>query len=555
MITANKPALLLIGLGLGFGLVGCGGATAHGPGRLRFHNQEPITLVNDRVPLAKPPESFDLGLVEYYFKGDLIEPTRRALTVGEERPAKNANSLGDVPDSAWFTNRTLTPEQVRRGPGLGGPDRSQPWRVVGVKQGGMAVGMKIVDARGDSYVLKFDERKYPETETAADAIVQRLTWAFGYNVPDNQVVTFRREQIVLDPKAELKNRDGSKRPMTEADFANYIGAVDPVDGIYRALTSRYIDGKPVGGVEPEGVRKDDANDRIPHELRRDLRGQRVLWAWVNHPDLKSANAHASMVEGNYVKWYMLDFGDSLGVINKTIATPRLGYRTIYAVTPWLKSLVTFGLYVHPWEREVRPPPDYRGLGDFESEQFDPATWVPNHNWRPTDLADRHDQLWATEILLRLTPAHIRAAVDAGQYTDSRSSEYVIKTLIERQRKIGRWALARIAPITHFEIRERGGDLSLCFDDLWLRHRYGAEASTRYVAASYDYDGRAVASAPRVGALLGGRTCLPPLRPGTARDGYTIVRIDIARGDSKVPPAFVHIARGAQGFRVIGIDRR
>ncbi len=547
MIDGSRLALVLA-------LVGCGGGMPRGPGPLRFHNQEPITLVNDRVPLAKAPESFDQGLVEYYFMGDLVEPTRRVLTVGDERPAQNVNSLGEVPDSAWFTNRTPTPEQLRRGPGHGGPDRSAPWRVVGVKIGGMSLGISFVDGKGEKYVLKFDEKKFPETETAADVIVQRLTWGFGYNVPDNQVVTFRREQLVLDPKAEIKNRDGSKRPMTQADFDQYVGSVEHMNGVYRALASRHIEGKVIGGVEPFGVRKDDSNDKVPHELRRDLRGQRVLWAWVNHPDLKSQNALASVVEGNYVKWFMLDFGDSLGVINKVSAVPRLGYRTMYAPRSWFVSLVTLGLYVHPWERESRLP-ELRGLGNFESEQFEPATWTPNHNWRPTDLADRFDQLWAAEIMLRFTPAHIRAAVEAGQYTDPRTSEYVTKTLIERQRKLGRWALARVAPITKLEVRERTGDISVCFDDLWLRHGFGKDASTRYVATSYDYDGRAIANGARVAALAGGRTCLPPVRPGTAREGYTIIRVDIRRDDHRIAPAFIHIARGARGFRVIGIDRR
>src|SRR5688500_4749851 len=132
--------------------------------------------------------------------------------------------------------------------------------------------------------------------------------------------------------------------MTQADFDAYLSSAEHVNGTYRALASRLIDGKVIGGVEPEGVRKDDPNDRIPHELRRDLRGQRVLWAWVNHPDLKSQNALASVVDGGYVKWFMLDFGDSLGVINRVTAVPRMGYRTHYAPRSWLVSLVTLGIH-------------------------------------------------------------------------------------------------------------------------------------------------------------------------------------------------------------------
>ena len=534
--------------------LGCGGSISHAPGPLRFHNQDPITLVNDRVPLAKPPPSFDQGLVEYYFRGDVVEPTRRALTVGDERPALNTNSLGGVPDSAWFTNRTVTPDELRRGPGRGGPDRSKPWRVVGVKIGGMSLGIQFADARDERYVLKFDEREFPETETAADVIVQRLTWAFGYNVPDNDVVTFRREQLTLDPQAELKNRDGSKRPMTQADLDRYLDSAPNEKGTYRALASRLIDGKVIGGVEPEGVRADDPNDRVPHELRRDLRGQRLLWAWVNHPDLKSQNALASLVEGNYVKWYMLDFGDSLGVIARATRVPRFGYRKIYS--PWsaLVSFASLGMYVHPWERTARRPA-LRGLGELESEEFDPETWTPNHAWRPVDLADRFDQLWAAEILLRFTPAHIRAAVEAGQYTDALTTEYVVKTLIERQRKVGRWALARVAPLVRPEVRERGETLALCFDDLWLRHGFGGATPTRYEIDTYDHDGRAIAKPARAEAAAAGRTCVSGIRAGAAHDGYTIVRIATRRGDDRLPPMFVHLARGPRGLRVIGVDRR
>ena len=531
----------------------CGGASLHAPGSLRFRNQEPVTLVNDRAPLATLPSTFDQGLVEYYVHQDLIEPTRRALTVEDARTAKNANSLGEVPDSAWFENRRLTPEQIRKGPGLGGPDRSEAWRVVGVKVGGAAIGITFEDARKDRYVLKFDERHFPETESSADVIVQRLAWAFGYNVPENQVVTFKREQLTLDPTAEVKNRAGGKRPMTQADLDQYLGFAESENGTYRALASKIIGGKILGGVEPEGVRKGDPNDRVPHELRRDLRGQRVLWAWVNHPDIKSQNSLATLEPGGFVKWYTLDFGESLGIGARTTSVPRLGYRTTYAMRDSLISLVTFGAYVHPWERTA-PPPQLRGLGELESEQFDPATWTPSHNWRPTDIADKLDQFWAAEIMLRMTPAHIQAAVEAGQYTDPRTTAYVVKTLIERQHKIGRWALSRVAPLTDVTVRSSADGIAICFDDLWVRHDYGTAAATRYEVASFDYDNSPL-GAERSTTPGGDATCTPALRPGISHDGYTIVRIRVHRDGADHPPLFVHVASGQSGPRVIGLDRR
>ncbi len=542
----NRLAILAVVLGA------CAGSANRSIGPLRFKNSPPVTLVNDRKPVVLP-ESFDKGLIEYYVKEDLAAPLNRALTVDAPRPAGNVNSLGEVPDSAWFTNRWPTPEEVRRGPGGDGPDRSQPWKVTGVKVGGAAIGFTIKDARGDKYVLKFDERGHPETETSSDVIVQRLTWAFGYNVPENNVVTFKRTDLVLDEKAEIKFRTGKSKPMTDADLEEYLGFIESENGKYRGLVSKMISGKILGGVEPEGVRKGDPNDRVRHELRRDLRGQRVLWSWVNHHDLKSQNSLATYTDDKYIKWYALDFGESLGVGALTSHNHRAGYRTTFSGRGFFKSLVTFGLRVEPWERKGHIP-KLRGLGLFESKYFEPANWTANHNWRPTDIADKRDELWGAEILMRLTPAHVKAAVDAGSYSDSRTRDYMIKTLLERQRKIGRYAFSRLAPLTGVEAAVRADQLQICFDDLWLLHRYGELNETSYRAYSFDYAGKPLKGTEWMRPQAA-HACVP-VSESTTDHGYTIVQLEVRRDDDSLPLLFVHIARGADGLpRVIGLDRR
>ena len=518
------------------------------PGPLRFAVADPVTLVNDRKP-APVPATFDEGLAEYYIKQDLIAPTRRVLTIGDTPPAQNVNSLGEVPDSAWFTNRTLTPEEIERGPGADGPDRSAPWKVTGVKVGGAAIGIQIKDARGDKYVLKFDERGHAETESAADVIVQRLTWAFGYNVPENNVVTFKREDLVLDEKAEVKYRSGKKTPMTEADLEKYLALVETDGKVFRGLTSKLIAGKIVGGVEPTGTRKGDPNDKVPHELRRDLRGQRILWAWVNHIDLKSQNTLATYTDEGYVKWYALDFGESLGVGARTDVIPRLGYRSTYSAKDFFLNLVTFGARVAPYERRTKFP-SYRGLGHFDAESFEPAEWVPNHNWRPTDVADKLDEFWGAEILMRLSRAHIEAAVRAGRYTDPRTAKYIVDTLVARQRKLGRHAFSRVAPLTGVTAKASANGLDLCFDDLWVRHGYDDSDETAYRVQAFDYAGRPIGKLPSVKAT-GAHTCIARVPAAADHDGYTIAKIDVVRDGDALPPMFVHIAAG----KVVGIDRR
>lgn len=536
-----RPLLLAL-------VAACGAHTRTELGPLRFADHDPVRLVNDRKP-TPPPSKYEEGLVQYYVDNDLIDPTRRALTIGSTPAAQNVNSLGEVPDSAWFTNRTVTVEEMARGPGGDGPDRSQPWHVMGVKVGGAAIGITIKDARGDTYVLKFDERGHAETETSADVVVQRLTWAFGYNVPENNVVTFARKDLVLDEKAAIKLMTGASHKMTEADLDMYLGMIESSHGQFRGLASKFITGKILGGVEPIGTRKGDANDKVPHELRRDLRGQRVLWAWVNHIDLKSQNTIATYTDGKFVKWYAIDFGESLGVGARTDHVPRLGYRVTYSVTDFFKSLVTFGIRVAPFERQLHYP-DLPGLGYFESKEFEPAEWVPNHSWRPTDVADKFDELWGAEILMRFSREHIAAAVAAGKYSDPRTAMYLVDTLVERQRKLGRYAFSRLAPLTAFSVTAQGAQLSVCFDDLWLKYTYGAPAETSYRARAFDFGGKQLGETAPV-ASPGARGCVAGVPAATDRNGYTIVKLEVRRGGDTLPPVFVHVAGG----KVIGIDRR
>ncbi|HEY4240306.1 MAG TPA: hypothetical protein VGM88_10835 [Kofleriaceae bacterium] len=510
-------------------LAGCAAGAPDGPGALRFRVAAPVTEVADRAPIGKP-KTDEPGLTSYYVREDFVEPARRALTIADHRRAANVNALGDVPDSAWFTNRAPTAAEIRRGPGRGGPDRSAPWHVVGVKRGGAAIGITIEDAKHDRYILKFDEKGAPETETGADVVVQRLSWAFGYNVPDNEVVTFERADLVVGTG------------MSEAQLERYLAFADAAGGTYRALASKLLPGVPVGGIEPSGTHPGDANDRVPHELRRDLRGQRLLWAWVDHIDLKSANSLATY-DGGHLTWYALDFGESLGVAARTDHVPRLGWRKRYAPHDSLRALVTLGALVEPWEEHASWP-SLRGLGDFSATDFDPAAWVPDNTWRPIEEADRFDEFWAAAILMRFTPAQIAAAVDAGRYSDPRTAAYLVQTLVARQRRIGAYAFARVAPLAGFAV-----DTGLCFDDLWLAYGYGAAADTRYRTTAYDATGHARATSAW-SAAVGPRTCLATTVPS-----YTIVRVDVARRGQLLPPVFVHAALLDGAPHVIGVDRR
>ena len=538
---------------------GCGGGGPHGVGRLRFVNRAPVTLVNDRRPI-EPPRFRQPGLVQYYFRTSLAAPTVEALTLRRHRPARDVNSLGQVPDSTWFVNRArrVTPEEVRRGPGHGGqPDPAGPWRVDGIKIGGAAIGVTVKDARDDRFIVKFDERGFPETESSADVIVQRLTWAFGYNVPENDVVEFPCDKLVLARDATYEDRAGNERPMTQADLDRFLELVRPPSGGCRALASRFIDGVPVGGVNPLGVRASDLNDRVPHQDRRILRGQRLLFSWVDHTDMKQQNSFSAYdKQKKHLVHYFLDFGKSLGVYARVDRLVYVGHRSRWGIAAGFKSLASFGLWVPPWERRLLES-TFRGVGFFDAATYAPERWTPHYRWAPFDAADRFDDYWAAVILLQLTPAHVRAAVEAGRYSDPRATDYVTRVLLARRAIATRWALSRVAPFEEFAVDQPpgGSRFALCFDDLWVRHGFGPRGATHYRAAVFDFDGRLLGGATAHPAS-GSRVCLAGLVAGAAHDGYSIVEISTQRRDREVPPIYVHLASGRSGrLAVIGIDRR
>jgi hypothetical protein len=115
----------------------------------------------------------------------------------------------------------------------------------------------------------------------------------------------------------------------------------------------------------------------------------------------------------------------------------------------------------------------------------------------------------------------------------------------------------VAPFEELAVEDAapGGRFTLCFDDLWVRHRFGRPGATRYGATSFDFDGHRLGSAAAA-PVSGSRVCLTGLAGGAAHEGYSIVEIAARRGDQEVPPVFVHLARDRAGrLAVIGVDRR
>jgi hypothetical protein len=537
--------------------VGCAGP---GVSRIRFANQDPVWKVNDRIDTPRPERrGFPRAL--YYFDQFVFRRLVRAMDVPEPRHAANVNSLDEVPDSTWFTNRigagAITAEDLRRGPNTdGGPDASRPWIVKGTKVGGVTVGFVIEDARGTRFVVKFDRRGVPETETGANVVVQRLLWACGFNVPEDTIVRLTRDQLVLARDAVVADTFGNERPMVEADLDQALARVNVYpDGTYRGLASKFLTGEVLGGVEPEGVRDGDPNDVVPHEERRELRGQYAIFSWVDHTDVKWDNLLDVWIEDpgqpgiRYVKHYLIDFGNALGTFGIVDHRDDDGFAHQVDFAYMLGSLLALGAWRRPWEGARAPA--VVGVGRIEAERFDPAGWREEAPWTPFQRRDRYDGFWGAKIVAAFTPAMIRAAVEAGRYSDPRATEYLWATLVARRAKLIAYWFGQVTPLDRFAVDgER-----LCFTDLALTHGLSRSARPRYQVRAYGRDGEPLGWRAVLAPLAADRICSPAVPAGPGPGAYVIVRIDPERAGAAELPVEVHLARSRSGqLRVIGLHR-
>jgi hypothetical protein len=86
-----------------------------------------------------------------------------AATPGEKHPpgapiiAQDINTLGEVPDDLWYTNRhyrnRMSIQELRTGPGSD-HQPVPPFRIIGAKTEGITPGFRMSDARGEPLPLQ-----------------------------------------------------------------------------------------------------------------------------------------------------------------------------------------------------------------------------------------------------------------------------------------------------------------------------------------------------------------------------------------------------------------
>jgi hypothetical protein len=521
----------------------------------KFRVDDPVRIDDDRALDASGVVKDRLGsYADFVLNTFLPAGDRRPL------PAVNVNTLGDVPDSSWFTNRIgarpMSLEEIVRGPDRVSRLDVARWVIVAGKSAGRQAGFRAVDAADPErrvYQIEFDPAGNPEMATGAEIIGTAIYHAIGFNVVDTYLIDLDPAAVTVAPSATI-DVSGRKRSFTKRDLDQILSrAARRPDGRYRASASRFADGRDLGPFRYYGTRPDDPNDIYPHEHRRELRGNRVFTAWLNHDDSRAINTLDMLVGGtdrHYVTHYMFDFGSMLGSGTNESDHPWVGHEYVVEPRPALLTLASFGLWRRPFIK-VDAPSDLPAAGNLTADRFDPATWRPHYPNPAFRNMDAEDAFWAARIVAALSPEAIARIVEKARFTDPRVTDYVTGTLVRRRALVLRAWLAGVNPIVNARVdRDR-----LRFDNAAVDAGVATDPE-RYSLSWYRFDNRTgirthVAASQGSGAF---EWVMPVERLRSAE----YVGVEIRSVHPAYPawnvPVRVYLRATGDGWTVVGVER-
>jgi hypothetical protein len=442
----------------------------------KFFDDDPLTREPETQDASKAQGRdinlvFDLAMNLFTRPGDAAADVR----------AQNINTIDEVPDSSWFTNRILarsvSVEEAARGPLSGSGPAPGTWTVIAPKGAGAAPGFIMRDSKNELWFVSFDGRGYPEAATGAILVANKIFWTLGYWQVENHLTVVRPEGLTVAESATIRPPSGTRRKMTRSDVdAIFRRAHRSPDGTYRAVAARGVEGRPIDGFHYFGTRSDDPNDVVPHEHRRELRALKVFGAWTNLVDMKAGNTLDTVVSVNgrpVVRHYLQDIGSTFGSGANGPHEFFEGWEYLQQGDLTMKRLVTFGFFIRPWQTAHYQ--DHKAIGRFEGDVFDPAQWKPRVPTAAFLHARADDNFWAARRVTAFSDDMLRAIAATGQYSDTAATEYLARTLMRRRDAIGRAYLTAVTPITDPRLGT-GGVLSF--------HNAAVDAGAAKPPASY-----------------------------------------------------------------------
>jgi hypothetical protein len=526
----------------------------------------------DPKHVACSPEPYVSPLVWDGADNSVFRPLTRVFKVDPAGPAPNVNAFDEVPDSAWFTNR-LGKKKPSREELLTGACRPEDlldgatatpasWLIDQGKPNGASPGFRVKVNDKYKFLMKTDSLDQPERPTAASAIGAALYHAVGFFSSCEQIVYFDPKNLALKPGLKAADNTGVAKKFDQNKLEWVYKQAVRRGNLVRMQASAWLPGSLIGPFRYEGTRGDDPNDVIPHEERRELRGARVLAAWLNHFDAREQNTMDTWIADKpdapdsspgHVRHYYLDTSDCFGSEwNWDEISRRLGRSYLLDWGEMGADFVTLGAVVRPWEKAQKTP-GQEIFGYFHYWDFEPDKWKNEYPNPAFSRATEHDNAWMTRILSRLDREDIEALVTLGEFTNPANTAFLADVLEKRLQRIVARYFAQLSPLADPRLE---GD-TLCLTDLARRRALLPEASFRYRAFMRRMDSEQALTASVAAA---GELCLS--LPHSAPDGgvaqndaarYRVVGVDNAQSSY---PVAVHLydlgPKG--GFKLVGLER-
>jgi hypothetical protein len=512
------------------------------------------------------PEPYESSFSWDAADNTIFRPVSKFFQVDSYGEAENVNAFDEVPDSSWFVNRigTLDAEQAARGfcaegPVLDSNPADGSWLIDHGKDNGANPGFRV-NVNGTKFMLKTDDTQL-ERATGAATIASRIYYAAGWWSTCESIVYFKKSALKLKPGLTIKANVGPPKQFNQALLDSILVKTGRRGELYRADASRWLPGVPLGPFTYEGKRSDDPSDVIAHENRRDLRGARVIAAWLNHFDSREQNSMSTWISdeeknpasAGYVRHWYIDLGDCFGSEWAVDGfSRRLGQSYLLDFGHIAGDFASFGAIERPWER-ARRTPGFENFGYFSARDFDPDTWRGEYPNPAFMRMTERDAAWAARIIARFTPEHVRSAVRTGDFTNPRHTEYLSNILLQRQHILLRRYFSKLSPLA--DVRAEGR--RICAVDLARRSQAFATPSFRYGASVARAGGSFRAA--RVDAAAQGELCIDlgaatpaASLPSDAEQRYVELRVNngIAAG-----PLVIHLYDlGERGLRIVALER-
>ena len=551
-LAAAVACVAAIAVGVGPGAVAQTARAA-----LKFFPDDPILRDDDTALDASSIKERELS--ESY---DFLLQTFATPADHTPMRAVNVNTLDEVPDSTWFSNRIgvrdLPISEIARGPNKFERLDAQDWVVVrGKSPGGFQAGFRAVHA-GDPdqvYQLEIDPVDHPQLATGAEVIGTLIYHALGYFVEDVYAIRVDPARIKISDKATIRDASGVRR-FNERDLEAILrqSARDREGRVYMSAT-RFVEGQALGNFEYHGTRRDDPNDIHLHEHRRELRANRVFCAWLAHDDSRAINTLNLLVTANgrkHVRHYMYDFGAILGSATRFAEPATSNHETYLDKDASFRALASLGFAVPRYLRVPRAdgPPS---AGAFDSTSFDPVQWKPNYPNPAFSNMRADDAFWGARLVARFSDDAIRAIVDQVKFDDPRAGEHITRVLIERRDAIARVWLNGVNPVVDPRLAADG---TLTFANAAVAA--GAATPGRGYTVSWSRFDNGSGKAEAMGAemqVTEGRATAPSGLLAGAEFVMATIRGEHPDHPGWRQPVQVYFRRAAAGWETVGIIRQ